>query len=629
MDNIGGIKLTNNSCDGQWSQRKTPVQYIEKMLQISRRIKMRVAVYVRVSTIRQVQTQSSEQQLERLQVYIGTQGWQLLPVNVFRDEGYSGSQLRRPGLDRLRDKVGAGEFDRIIITDPDRLARNYVHQVLLLEELQRFGCQVDFLERPMAETPHDQLLLQIRGAVAEYERTLITERMRRGRMTKLKAGLLLPWTNTPYGYRIDPQRPRDPSGVRIDEAEAAIVGEIYAWYLEESTTLYGLVRRLEARNIPSPFGRKIWGLATLRGILTNPTYTGQVYAGRMQYHPPKIRRSATHPIGKPHDSASGLAPEEWVAVAKVPAIITQEDFDRVAMKLAKNQSFARRNNKTNEYLLRALVSCGWCEMSCTARQLHTGHRYYVCSAKIKANHLQPEQHCPSRFAPALQLDELVWQDLCTILQNPIQIRVALERAYSGEWLPQALQARRENLRKGEMSLSKQLERLTEAYLAGAIPIDEYQKRRRDLENKHAILEKQIKELAHEAERQIELSTMVHSIDQFCQRIKGGLEAASFEQKRQLMELLVDRVIVKDEQVEIRYVVPTNSKSENIRFCHLRSDYRHNLYPATARLHLFSGHLRLVFQICAGLGNIKYHGCEFLLINIRSSVKKGNTGNIQF
>jgi hypothetical protein len=98
-----------------------------------------------------------------------------------------------------------------------------VHQVLLVEELQKHGAEVVFLDRPMSRDPHDQLLLQIRGAVAEYERTLISERMRRGRLRKLRAGTLLPWTRPPYGYRLDPERPRDPAGVRVDEAEAAVV----------------------------------------------------------------------------------------------------------------------------------------------------------------------------------------------------------------------------------------------------------------------------------------------------------------------------------------------------------------------------------------------------------------------
>ena len=129
---------------------------------------MRIAVYVRVSTQRQAQTQTIEQQLERLQAHIHSQGWELPEAHIFRDDGYSGASLNRPGLDRLRDQVRAGEIDRVLLTAPDRLARKYVHQVLVLEELEQLGCQVEFLDRPMSQDPHDQLLLQIRGAVAEY-----------------------------------------------------------------------------------------------------------------------------------------------------------------------------------------------------------------------------------------------------------------------------------------------------------------------------------------------------------------------------------------------------------------------------------------------------------------------------
>ena len=128
----------------------------------------------------------------------------------------------------MRDKVKACEIDQVLLTAPDRLARKYVHQVLVLEELEQLGCQVEFLDRPMSQDPHDQLLLQIRGAVAEYERTLIAERMRRGRQMKLRAGKLLPWTHVPYGYQVDPDHPRDPAGVRLEPAEAAVVAELFA-----------------------------------------------------------------------------------------------------------------------------------------------------------------------------------------------------------------------------------------------------------------------------------------------------------------------------------------------------------------------------------------------------------------
>src|SRR6516165_10587638 len=128
---------------------------------------MKVAIYVRVSTNRQTQSQTIDQQLERLQSHLLSQGESLSADHIFRDDGFSGANLNRPGLDRLRDRVKAGVLDRVLLTSPDRLARNYVHQMVLVEEWERCGCRVEFLDRPMSQDPHDQLLLPIRGAVAE------------------------------------------------------------------------------------------------------------------------------------------------------------------------------------------------------------------------------------------------------------------------------------------------------------------------------------------------------------------------------------------------------------------------------------------------------------------------------
>src|SRR5215211_1210986 len=189
---------------------------------------MRAAIYARVSTPRQARDQKVDEQLERLKGYVEHKSFTLQREHVYLDEGYSGSRLNRPDLDALRDAASMAEFEVLLVTAPERLARKYVHQVLLIEELQDRGCRVEFLERPMSQDPNDQLLLQIRGAVAEYERTLITERMRRGRLAKLRAGQLLPWMRVPFGYRTDPAHPRDPQGLRVEEYEAAIVRQMFA-----------------------------------------------------------------------------------------------------------------------------------------------------------------------------------------------------------------------------------------------------------------------------------------------------------------------------------------------------------------------------------------------------------------
>src|SRR5260221_8626801 len=168
---------------------------------------MRAAVYARVSTTRQAQGQTIEQQLDRLRAAAAERGWALDDQHVYRDDGFSGAGLGRRGLGRLRDHAALADLDVVLVTAPDRLARNYVHQVLLIDELASHGCQVEFLDRPMSSDPHNQLLLQIRGAVAEYERTLIAERMRRGPPGPTRAGTPPPWGPPPPWH---PPRARPP-----------------------------------------------------------------------------------------------------------------------------------------------------------------------------------------------------------------------------------------------------------------------------------------------------------------------------------------------------------------------------------------------------------------------------------
>jgi site-specific DNA recombinase len=533
---------------------------------------MKVAAYLRVSTQRQADRQTIAQQMERIAAHCQQQGWELPPENIFQDDGYSGASFKRPGLERLRDAAAQARFERILLTEPDRLARNFVQQVLLLDELQNHGCLVEFLEHPMSQDPHDQLLLHIRGAVAEYERALIAERMRRGRLAKLQAGLLLPYTKAPYGYQLDPDRPRDPRTLRLNPAEAAVVKELYAGYLEPQTSLGELARRLHARGIKSPTGQAWWHLGSLRNVLTNPIYIGEVYAGRTQVQAAQKRLSALRPLGKQPCSSRPTTREHWLLVARVPAIVTPEEFAQVQAKLAHNQQFAARNNTARHYLLRGLVSCGQCQLACSARGGASAYSYYVCKGKSEPLISRRPETCHASLIPAQTLDQLVWQDLVALLQQPEWLEQALTQARSGAWLPHQLQTRRAQLQRGQSSLQNQLERLTTAYLGGVIPLPEYQRRRADLEAQAQTLGNQLEELHTQALQQAQLAGYAAGIKAFTQRVTGTLAQATFEQQRQLTELLIDRVIVTDDQVEIRYVIPTSPAGEKMRFCHLRSDY---------------------------------------------------------
>jgi site-specific DNA recombinase len=530
---------------------------------------MRVAVYARVSTTRQAQAQTIEQQLDRLCAAVAEHGWTLDDQHVYRDDGYSGAGLSRPGLDRLRDHAALAELDLVLVTAPDRLARNYVHQVLLLDELDRHSCQVEFLDHPMSQDPHDQLLLQIRGAVAEYERTLIAERMRRGRQAKLRAGTLLPWTTPPFGYRLDPERPRDAAGVRVEPGEAVLVAQLFDWYLEPQATVYQLAKRLTDLGVATPTGKPRWNAASVRGILRNPAYAGRAQTNRTRVVPARRRKSALLPIG-PGDSHAPRPQEDWIAVA-VPAIVSEETFARVQAKLDTNQQTAARNTR-HEHLLRALVSCGRCRLACTVRRTQAGYRYYLCRGRTDALRVAQGQRCTARYIPAEQLDELVWADLCALLCDPAQVARALERARGGAWLPQELQARQATLRQALAQLERQHQRLLDAYLAEVVGLAELERKRYELDRRRAALAAQQRQLDAIAEQRLELQAVADGIEAFCQTVRSGLATATFAQRRLLVELLIDRVVVTDGEVEIRYVLPTSPDGPHPPFCQLRKDH---------------------------------------------------------
>jgi site-specific DNA recombinase len=566
---------------------------------------MEIALYVRVSTNRQQQAQTIEQQQARLLAAVQQQAeWHLAEGHIFRDDGYSGAQLKRPGLDRLRDQAALAGFALLLMTVPDRLARNYVHQVLLIDELAKHGCAVQFLDRPMSEDPHDQLLLQIRGAVAEYERSLIAERMRRGRQAKLRSGTLLPWTSAPYGYLLDAEQPRDPSRVQLDPVKAAIVSQIFAWYTDPSTavSLYRVAKRLSDDGIPTPKGEVRWNVATIRGILRNPAYAGIAYSGRTHPAPAWQRKSALQPVG-PGQSHPPAPVEEWIAIP-VPAIVDSETFHLAQHRLDQNKQLARRNNTAHDYLLRGLVSCAQCQLSCTGRIVHPGYAYYLCRGRSDGLRAAKGARCTARYAPAQALDDLVWQDLSQILTDPTLVTHELQRAQAGEWLPQALQSRRQTLQQTLAHLERQQTRLLDAYLAEIIGLEEFQRKRQALATTQEGLHHQLRQLDAQAQQQCTLAVYTAGIEDFCQRIQPTLHQLTFAQRRQLVELLVDRVIVDDEKAEIRYVIPTSQKGELSPFCHLRKDYFH--FPPC-------------LVDCRELGSIQCHITRYQIKDARTPV----------
>ena len=188
----------------------------------------RTALYARVSTEKQEREETVARQVDLLYQAAAASGYDIAPTSVFIDEGVSGARLDRPALDRLRDLAVEGAFEVLLVTGPDRLARRYAYQVLLVEEFTRCGCEVVFVQHGLGASPEEQMLLQMQGVFAEYERALIQERTRRGRLFAARQGRVN-WGNPPYGYTYVRKTSTAPQHLVINEAEAEVVRLIYRW----------------------------------------------------------------------------------------------------------------------------------------------------------------------------------------------------------------------------------------------------------------------------------------------------------------------------------------------------------------------------------------------------------------
>jgi len=239
-------------------------------------------------------------------------GHELTAEHVFRDEGHSGARLDRPGLDALRDAVRDAEVDIVAVLSPDRLARRYAYQVLILEEFRRAGCEVVFLNHSISDDPGDQLLLQIQGAVAEYERALLGERFRRGKLQKARAGWFI-GGRAPYGCRYLPCRDGAGGRLEVDEAEAELVRTLYGWLADERMTIRQILKRLNFGPWYPRSGRHPWSPSVVHHILSEPTYAGTAYANR--YDLVEAKRPRSRKPGYAGKGCRRMRPrEQWIAI---------------------------------------------------------------------------------------------------------------------------------------------------------------------------------------------------------------------------------------------------------------------------------------------------------------------------
>ena len=514
---------------------------------------MRAAIYARVSSERQEKEHTIGSQLEALRAYAAQNGMEI--VEEFTDEGYSGARLDRPALDRMRDLAERREFGVLLTYCTDRLARKFVLQALILEELERFGVQTIFLEGGAADDPLSKLMHQITGAVAEFERAKIIERNRRGKLYRARCGEIVTG-NVPFGYVRTPRRDGVAPHVEIQEDKAAVVRKIFDIYVKQGLTVRQIAKQLTLDGTPAPSGGREWNWATVDRILHDETYIGTLYYNRFNC----VVGEGTYGQKRPYVKRTRRPREEWIPIS-VPSIIDLATFHQAEIRVKDNQQFSPRNLRETAFLLRGLVRCGHCGLSCFAHTINrTAERpnhYYICPRRDKSFSFLRDKRCSQRCIGADALDELVWEEVSTRLQNP---ELVLE-AYR--------ECRMHRRDQGETGSSEQVQklatqiklantertRLLDAYQVGAIELAELQKRRRLVDTKLDTLNREKGLLEKIAGEQRQEGDVRRDLQEFAVQVSSRLQHFSFEEKQKLLRMVLAKVVVTDWRVDVHYNIP--------------------------------------------------------------------------
>ena len=518
------------------------------------------AIYARVSSERQRQEQTIASQTAALRD-LAEQRELLVPEEfVFEDDGFSGVSLQRPALERLRDRAFEGCFEVVLCHAPDRLARRYAYQVLLLEELARSGIDVVFAKEPeRSGSPEDELLRQFQGMIAEYERAQIAERCRRGKLHRARAGAVSVLSHAPYGYRYVKKTEHADAFYEIDELEAAIVREIFDRYVEQRESIVQIARSLTEQRVPTRTGTPCWGPSTIWAILRNPAYTGQAAYGRRRVTgvPAKAMRVTRHRGGHSGRSAyEHVGPEHWLRIP-VPALITEEQHALAQELLERNSRLSPRNTRKPS-LLQGILVCRECGhsyyRSSTRSKAGNVHHYYRCSGADSFR--RPEGRvCRSRPVRLEEIDELVWSQVLALLENPELIKAEIERRLATLRAEHPASHRREGLQRDLTRAQNALRRLIDGYQEQLITLEELRARTPELRKREATLRAELDALdteLHNAETYLKLT---ETLDAFRARLSANAEKLTIEQRQEIVRLVVREVLLGDDDVTVRHSIP--------------------------------------------------------------------------
>lgn len=541
------------------------------------------ALYARVSSVKQAQAGTVLSQIAALEKRIADDGGEIPDDNKFIDNGYSGSTLVRPALERLRDQLAQGDINKLYVHSPDRLSRKYAYQMILLEEFKALGVEVVFLNFEVNDNPESQLLVQMQGMIAEYERAKIMERNRRGKIHCAKRGSVNVLGTAPYGYRyIDKHTGGGQASLEINDEEAITVRNIFSWMGRDRMSIGEVCRRLDNEGIPTQKGKKHWDRSVIWAMLKNPAYKGEAAFGKTKTGKilPQIRPQK-HATGHPKKGYCVYPVEEndWITIP-VPAITSQALFEVVQEQLAQNRKTARTRRRGASYLLQGLVVCARCQYAFYGKPVRNKrgdkivhYAYYRCIG-TDGYRFGGQKVCDNKQLRTDALEVAVWDETVQFLENPNCVLEEYRRRLSNiDNSP--LDQERQDLDKLSNKIQKGINRLIDSYTDGYLSKTEFEPRVKGMKERLSVIESQRTAIVDRQTLEKTLQNIVTNLASFASQVNSSLSNIDWETKRLIIRTLVKRVEINLKEVNVVFKInpppefngnSNNNQSKSLQDC---------------------------------------------------------------
>ncbi|WP_433743307.1 recombinase family protein [Falsibacillus pallidus] len=511
-----------------------------------------IGIYCRVSTQAQAdEGYSLETQEELCLKRAKDLGYSSSQVKVYREEGRSGEDIDRPVMNELREDTANGIVTKVIITDPDRLTRDLTDKLIVCKEWDRQGVEIVFIDTEYQNTPEGQMFFNMRSVFAQYELSQIRKRTIRGRLRAVeKDKKIMPMRVAPYGYDYKDGK------LLVNEQEAAFVKKIYEWYLEGSTLREIGDKLFKAGAVPKRAESKNFGATSIRRILSSEIYLGKYVYNKRETKKVWGERTSS---GKQKKTYSIRDEADWITV-DVPQLVDQKTFDLAQNQKEKNMR--KRGNVKFEYLFKSLIRCKHCGRiwECTTYNgrvdKKTGeHKKY---AVYRCPNLNPKRYgdgiekCESKSIRIDLLDDYIMNMIreCLTSRELFEDAIKAQMTDNDDGVEDELQ-----------ELEKQLKRKTDErdrikrmfVVAQVISEEEMQRDMKKVNSEIRKITEEIDELNKKTQMDGKNEWNYEDIDAVIASIEKMFQGEMcFQDKRELMELLIDEITIdaKTEKVGI-------------------------------------------------------------------------------